>query len=179
MSVLCQLTNSRLQQQSCFVTMSGTRRSCKSNSGMTQLVYSKKLVYHHHHHRANQTVLFPNHLAHVLEMRNQAPRPLSNEASPLSPVYPVVLSNVPSAAVNFHEKSWTRRPWPWVASTDFVWIAGRSTWLVKSPRMGRAARYNAWRADVTESSRVKSLTGLSAQRFRKSEPRLSRQSRRD
>jgi hypothetical protein len=179
MSEVCELTNSRRPQLSCFVTLSGTRRSCKSNFGMTQLVYFKKLVYHHPHHQANPPVLCPSRLAHVLEMRNQARQPLSNEASPLSPVYPVVLSNVPSAAVNFHEKSWTRRPWPWVASTDFVWIAGRSTWLVKSPRMGRAARYNAWRADVTESSRVKSLTGLSAQRFRKSEPRLSRQSRRD
>jgi hypothetical protein len=75
---------------------------------MTQLVYSKKLVYHHHHHQANPPVLYPNRLAHVLEMRNRARRHLSNEASPLSPVYPVVLSNVPSAAVNSQEKIWTR-----------------------------------------------------------------------
>jgi hypothetical protein len=75
---------------------------------MTQLVYSKKLVYHHHRPQTNPPVLYPNRLAHVLEMRNQARQPLSNEASPLLPVYSVVLSNAQFAAAIFHGKRWTR-----------------------------------------------------------------------
>jgi len=120
MSVQCQLTNSHQQQRYSFVTMCGTRKNCKSNSGTIQLVYSKKLACHHHHRRANLPVLYPNRLAHVLETRNRARQPLSNEANPLSPVYLVALSNAQSAAVTSQEKSWTRRPWQWVASTDFV-----------------------------------------------------------
>jgi len=75
---------------------------------MTQLVYSKKLVYHHHHHQANPPVHCPSRLAHVLEMRNRARQPPSNEASPLPLVCPVVPSNVQSAAVNSLGKRWTR-----------------------------------------------------------------------
>lgn len=118
MSEFCELTISHQQLLSCFVIMSGTRRSCKSNSGMIQLACSRKPVYHHHHLQANQPVLFLSRHAHDLEMRNRARQPPSNEASHPWPVCLAVLSNVPSVAVRFHGKKWTPRPWPWAASTD-------------------------------------------------------------